>query len=88
MVNSGSMGKLEPDVIELTSVAERSTERLIRLINDLLDVAVTELSAIVQFERGEGGEVAAAVARQHRTTVHSARLEAVLNSFGVSVAGV
>jgi guanylate kinase len=58
------------------------------LINDLLDVAVTELSAIVQYERGEGGEAAAAVAQQHRTTVHSARLEAVLHSFGVSVAGV
>jgi len=58
------------------------------LINDVLDEAVTELRAIVQFERGEGGEAAAVVAQQLRTTVHSARLEAVLNSFGVSVAGV
>jgi guanylate kinase len=58
------------------------------LINDALEEAVTELRAIVRFERGEGGEAAAAVARQCRTTVHSARLEAVLNSFGVSVAGV
>jgi guanylate kinase len=58
------------------------------LINDVLDEAVTELRAIVQFERGEGGLEAAVVAQQLRTTVHSSRLEAVLNSFGVSVAGV
>jgi guanylate kinase len=58
------------------------------LINDLLDEAVTELRAIVQFERGEGGEAAAAVAQQCRTTVHSPKLEAVLHSFEVSVAGV
>jgi guanylate kinase len=58
------------------------------LINDALEEAVTELRAIVQFERGEGGEVAAAVAQRCRTTVHSSRLEAVLQSFEVSVAGV
>jgi guanylate kinase len=58
------------------------------LINDLLDEAVTELRAIVQFERGEGGEAAADVANKCRTTVHSPRLEAVLHSFEVSVAGV
>lgn len=58
------------------------------LINDVLDEAVTELRAIVQFERGEGGEAAALVAQQCRTTVHSTKLEAVLSSFEVSVAGV
>ena len=58
------------------------------LINDVLDEAVTELRAIVQFERGEGGDAAAAVALKCRTTVHSQRLEAVLHSFEVSVAGV
>jgi guanylate kinase len=58
------------------------------LINDALEEAVTELRAIVQFERGEGGEAAAAVAQRCRTTVHSPRLEAVLQSFEVSVAGV
>jgi guanylate kinase len=58
------------------------------LINDRLDEAVTELRAIVQFERGEGGEAAADVAQKCRTTVHSAKLEAVLHSFEVSVAEV
>jgi guanylate kinase len=58
------------------------------LINDALEEAVTELRAIVRFERGEGGEAAAAVAERCRTTVHSPRLEAVLHSFEVSVAGV
>src|SRR6201996_4032824 len=55
------------------------------LINDVLDEAVTELGAIVQFERGEGTEEAAAIAQQLRTTVRSPRLEAVLRSFGLSV---
>lgn len=54
------------------------------LINDLLDEAVTELRAIVRFERGEDGEEAAAVAEQLRTTVRSPRLRAVLKSFGIS----
>jgi guanylate kinase len=58
------------------------------LINDVVSEAVTELQAIVEFERGEGGDASATVAQQCRTTVHSARLEAVLNTFGVSVAGV
>src|SRR5579875_83691 len=58
------------------------------LINDVLDEAVTELRAIVQFERGEGGDQVALKAQQCRTIVHSPRLEAVLSSFEVSVAGV
>jgi guanylate kinase len=58
------------------------------LINDVLDEAVTELRAIVLFERGEGGQAAAAVAQQLRTTVRSPRLKAVLKSFGISDAGV
>lgn len=57
------------------------------LINDVLDEAVTELRAIVQFERGEGGEEAAKVAEECKKK-SSPRLEAVLHSFGVSVAGV
>ena len=58
------------------------------LINDVLDEAVTELGAVVQFERGEGGEAAADVALRCRTTTYSPRLEAVLNSFDVSLAVV
>lgn len=54
------------------------------LINDLLDEAAIELRAIVRFERGEGGEEAATVARQLRTTVLSPRLKAVLKSFDIS----
>ena len=54
------------------------------LINDVLDEAVNELALIVQFERGEGGEAAAAVARRCRTTVYSPHLKDVLHSFEVS----
>ena len=38
LVNAGVMGDLPPDVREMTGVAEDSCERLIRLINDLLDM--------------------------------------------------
>jgi guanylate kinase len=58
------------------------------LINDVLDEAVTELRAIVQFERGEGDDAAAAIAQRCRATTHSPRLDQVLSSFEVSVAGV
>jgi guanylate kinase len=58
------------------------------LVNDVLDEAAAEMRAVVMHERGEGGEETAAVAEQCRTRIHSKRLEAVLSSFGVSVAGV
>jgi guanylate kinase len=58
------------------------------LINDILDEAATEMRAVVMHERGEGGAETAAIADQCRTKIHSKRLEAVLSSFGVSVAGV
>ncbi|HTV09696.1 MAG TPA: guanylate kinase [Candidatus Aquilonibacter sp.] len=58
------------------------------LINDVLDEAAAEMRAVVMHERGEGGAEAAEVAEQCRTRIHSRRLEAVLSSFGVSVAGV
>jgi guanylate kinase len=57
------------------------------LINDVLEQAVTELRAIVQFERAEGKAEAANVAEQCRKK-NRPNLEAVLHSFGVSVAGV
>ena len=50
------------------------------LINDQLDQAASEMRAIVLHERGEAGEVAELAARC-LTTVHSARLDAVLASF-------
>lgn len=58
------------------------------LINDVLDEAVNEMRAVVMHERGEGGADSAAISEQCRTRIHSKRLEAVLSSFGVSVAGV
>lgn len=58
------------------------------LINDVLDHAVTEFRAVLMQERGEGDARTAAIAEQCRTARHSERLEAVLASFGVTVAGV
>jgi len=57
------------------------------IINDVLDEAVTELRAIVQYERGEGGAEAARIAEECKKK-NRRPLEAVLNTFGVSVAGV
>ncbi|HEX4156459.1 MAG TPA: guanylate kinase [Acidobacteriaceae bacterium] len=58
------------------------------LINDVLEQAATELRAVVMYERGEGGARSAAIAEESRTSRHSARLEAVLARFGVTVADV
>ncbi len=38
LVNSGVMGQIDKDVLELTVIAERNGQRLLDLINDLLDV--------------------------------------------------
>ena len=38
LVNSGVLGELDRDVAELTRVAERNSQRLLDLINDILDI--------------------------------------------------
>jgi PAS domain S-box-containing protein len=38
LVNTGVLGDIAPDVTELTSIAERNAQRLLDLINDLLDI--------------------------------------------------
>ena len=38
LLNSGMAGELPPDAAELTGIACKSAERLVRLVNDLLDV--------------------------------------------------
>jgi PAS domain S-box-containing protein len=38
LVNSGVMGQIDQEVLELTVIAERNGQRLLDLINDLLDV--------------------------------------------------
>jgi len=42
LVNSGVLGEVTEDVIELTQVAERNGQRLLDLINDILDVEKIE----------------------------------------------
>jgi PAS domain S-box-containing protein len=42
LINSGVMGTVEKDVAELTVVAERNGQRLLDLINDILDVEKIE----------------------------------------------
>ena len=38
LINSGAMGEVDKDIAELTEVAERNGQRLLDLINDLLDI--------------------------------------------------
>jgi PAS domain S-box-containing protein len=42
LINSGIMGEPEKEVLELTAVAERNAQRLLDLINDILDIEKIE----------------------------------------------
>jgi PAS domain S-box-containing protein len=42
LINSGVLGEVERDVAELTAVAERNGQRLLDLINDILDIEKIE----------------------------------------------
>jgi PAS domain S-box-containing protein len=42
LINSGVMGKVEREIAELTEVAERNGQRLLDLINDILDIEKIE----------------------------------------------
>jgi PAS domain S-box-containing protein len=42
LINSGILGDVEKDVTELTTIAERNGQRLLDLINDLLDIEKIE----------------------------------------------
>jgi guanylate kinase len=59
---------------------ERIREYKYALVNDVLDLAVQEMRAIVLAERG-GDEVVAALAASCRTDAGSARLMSALGSF-------
>lgn len=58
------------------------------IINDVLEHAASEMRAIVLHERGEGDAESESMSKECSTKKHSARLEAALSSFGVTVAGV
>jgi PAS domain S-box-containing protein len=42
LINSGVLGDIDKEVLELTSIAERNAQRLLDLINDILDIEKIE----------------------------------------------
>jgi signal transduction histidine kinase len=49
LINSGAFGELEKDVAELAQVAERNGQRLLDLINDVLDIERIESGKLTLF---------------------------------------
>ena len=47
LVNSGVMGEIDKDAVELTEIAERNAQRLLDLINDILDIEKIESNKFV-----------------------------------------
>ena len=58
LINSGVMGDIEKEILELTTIAERNGQRLLDLINDILDVEKIESGKLTLILEGvELGEL-------------------------------
>jgi len=79
---------IEARLAEARTELQKIEDYRYALVNDVLDQAASEMRAIVLVARGDATPAEGNLAAQCVTGARSPRLEAALQSFGVTVAGV
>ncbi|MES2901760.1 MAG: sensor histidine kinase [Pseudomonadota bacterium] len=78
MLADGSMGQFEPDVAKLLDIANKSCERLVRLINDILDIEKME-AGLMEYRFAPASLKAVATAALEATEAYAAQFKVGLS---------